>query len=449
MTVARDLAAFLVQTPYDDLPDQAVDHAAMIVSSTIASAACGKKIASAGIVGALAQERGGRPDASIWFDTGPKLPVVAAARVNAMMSDAAASDDSDLRNIVHAGTPLTAAALAMAERTGADGKAILAAIVLGYEAAGRIGASVIPRFNHRGHHGCIGAIFGAGAAAARLMGLDAERTAHTIALSATSLGGLTVAANTSISREYHAGLATLLAIEAAEAAARGFTGELTILEAERGFCDLFGGSDGTDITRDLGQDWDIVTDMAIKLVPGGHPYHALGEAAANAARDGDIAADEVASIIVSKPGMQKLSGPLHPADLIDMAHSPAYFLAAGVADRAFTWDHASPEKIADPVIHRLIDKVRVGPPPTENIDAYRQGATVTIETTAGRSVTNTVLVPKGAGCLGIDWTDIDAKYRTLAPNAPLGGQAVEASLAVIHDFREVSHISQLIDRLRD
>jgi len=132
-----------------------------------------------------------------------------------------------------------------------------------------------------------------------------------------------------------------------------------------------------------------------------------------------------------------------------MAHSPAYFLAAGVADRAFTWDHASPEKIADPVIHRLIDKVRVGPPPTENIDAYRQGATVTIETTAGRSVTNTVLVPKGAGCLGIDWTDIDAKYRTLAPNAPLGGQAVEASLAVIHDFREVSHISQLIDRLRD
>ena len=56
----------------------------------------------------------------------------------------------------------------------------------------------------------------------------------------------------------------------------------------------FGGVDGNAAaaaaTRDLGDTWDIVTDMAVKLVPGGHPYHAFGEAAANAARAGDIAA---------------------------------------------------------------------------------------------------------------------------------------------------------------
>ncbi len=118
-----------------------------------------------------------------------------------MMSDAAASDDSDLRNIVHAGTPLTATALAVAERTGASGREILAAIVLGYEAAGRIGEAIMPHFNYRGHHGCMGAAFGAATAAARLLGLDATQTAHTIALSATSVGGLTIAANTSVARE--------------------------------------------------------------------------------------------------------------------------------------------------------------------------------------------------------------------------------------------------------
>ena len=80
--------------------------------------------------------------------------------------------------------------------------------------------------------------------------------------------------------------------------------------------------------------------MAVKLVPGGHPYHALAEAAANAAREGNIAAEEVESITVSRPGMTALTGPLHPADLIDMAHSPAYFTAAGVADRRFSWEHA-------------------------------------------------------------------------------------------------------------
>src|SRR5205823_5651884 len=151
--------------------------------------------------------------------------------------------------------------------------------------------------------------------------------------------------------------------------------------------------------RDLGWSWDIVTDMAVKLVPGGHPYHALAEAAANAARDGNIDPEVVESITVSRPGMTTLTGPLHPANLIDMAHSPAYFLAAGVADREFSWMHAGPAKIADPVIHRLIDKVRVGPPPSENAARYRQGATVTIRTTDGREVTSTVYVPKGAGIL--------------------------------------------------
>src|SRR5262245_50137660 len=106
MTVARTLAAFLTQVSYADLPPQTIEHATMLIASTIASAAWGSGIASSRIIRALAREHGGTPDASLWFDPGPKLPVAEAARVNAVMSDAAASDDSDLRNIVHAGTTL-------------------------------------------------------------------------------------------------------------------------------------------------------------------------------------------------------------------------------------------------------------------------------------------------------------------------------------------------------
>jgi 2-methylcitrate dehydratase PrpD len=123
-------------------------------------------------------------------------------------------------------------------------------------------------------------------------------------------------------------------------------------------------------------------------------------------------------------------------------------MAAAVADRDFGWAHASPEKIADPVIHTLIDKVRVGPQPTENVDAYRQGATVTIETTDGRSVSSTVHVPTGAGCLGLDWATLDAKYRTLAPNAPLDAKQLDASLDVLHGFRDVRNVSELIGLLK-
>ena len=118
MTVAHQLAEFLTATSTDDLPEQALDHAAMLIASTIASAACGAGLESARIIRTLARDRGGRRDASLWFDYGVKLPAADAAQVNAVASDAAASDDSDLRNIVHAGTPLTATALAIAERIG-------------------------------------------------------------------------------------------------------------------------------------------------------------------------------------------------------------------------------------------------------------------------------------------------------------------------------------------
>ena len=447
MSIARDLSAFITQVSYADIPPQALDHAAMLISSTVASAACGIGITSSKIMRDLANERGGTPDASIWFDSGGKLPVVSAAQVNAVMSDAAASDDSDLRNIVHAGTPLVCTSLAIAERTGASGQDILAAIVLGYETSGRIGEAITPAFQTRGFHGCLVAIFGGTVAAARLLKLDEAQTAQAIALSATSIGGLRAAADTSESREYHAGSATMLGIQATLAAEKGYISEESIFETQRGFFATYGDTDGASVTQGLGGAWDIITDMAIKLVPGGHPSHSLAEAAANAARDGQVSPDEVETITLSRPGVTALTGPIHPAGLIDMAHSPAYFLAAGVADHEFSWAHATDAKITDPVIHQLIDKVRVGAPPTQQVEEYKQGATVTIQTKDGRTFSSTVFAPKGAGSLGIDWADVDAKYRSLVPGSGLSGQQIEGSLEVIHDFSSVKHVSELVDLL--
>jgi 2-methylcitrate dehydratase PrpD len=451
MTIARELAEFLVRTSSSDLPRQAVEHSAMLIASTLASAAMGASLQSSAIIRGLARERGGNPEASVWFDPGPKLPVSDAARVNAVMSDAAVSDDSDLRNIVHAGTTLVSTALAMAERTGASGDSVLTAIVLGYEAAGRIGAAITPGFRTRGFHGCMVAIFGGAVAAARLLELDAPHMAQAIALSATSIGGLMAAANTSVAREYNAGLAAMLGLDAALAAWRGYQAEEAIFETHNGFFEVYGGTEavaaGRSITRDLAQSWDIITDMAIKLVPGGHPYHALAEAAANAAKGGDITPLEVESITVSRPGFTALTGPLRPTDLIGMAHSPAYFVAAGVADHTFSWVHATPSKITDPIIHQLIDKVRVGAPPADDVALYRQGATVTIRTTDGRISTSTVYLPKGSGANGIAWADIDAKYWALMPHGELNEAQIEASLALIHDFRRQTSVAALIDLL--
>ena len=449
MTVAGELAAFLTRQSYADLPDKAIEHAEMLVASTIASAALGSTIVSAKIIRALEVERGGKAEATVWFGTAEKLPVAAAARVNAVMSDAAASDDSDLRNIVHTGTPVCAAALAVAEKTGASAQDVLAAIVLGVEAAGRINSAMQGGLQTKGFHGCIVAIFAATAAAGRLMKLSDAQMAQAIALSATSMGGLHAAAKTSVAREYHAGLATMLGINAAQAAGMGFIAEENILETKHGFFEVYGSKpDVSAVMRELGKSWSILTDMGIKLVPGGHPHHAVAEAAANAAREGNVKPEEVESITISRPGFQGFTGPQFPTDLIGVAHSPAYFAACGVAERNFSWEHAFEEKINNPAIRGLLGKVKVGPPPTENLERYKAGASVTIKTKDGKSYSNTVYAPRGAAILGISWTDIEAKYRALAPYAQLAGDNLEHSLKAIRRLRDSKDVAELVGLLR-
>jgi hypothetical protein len=139
-------------------------------------------------------------------------------------------------------------------------------------------------------------------------------------------------------------------------------------------------------------------------VPGGHPHHAAAEAAANVAIAGNVDPHDVASIVLSSAKYRTLPGPKHPTDLIGVAHSPAYFIAAAIADRGYGWIHASAEKVADPVIAQLIDKITVAPTPPPYPDRFphHHGATVTITLKDGRRFSDHVDFPRGSAPLGID-----------------------------------------------
>jgi len=457
MSIASELAGFVTQTRCQDIPPRAIDYAAMLVSSTVASAAMGSTLESSRIVRALLARRGGAAEATVWFNGGPRLPVAAAARANALMSDAAASDDSDLRNITHPGTTLVAAAVAMAEKTGADGKDVLAAIALGYEAVGRINGAVVPGLMYeKGFHGCMVTVLGGAVAAGLLMKLDARQMTHALALAATSISGLLAAARTSTAREHHAGLAAMLGVEAAELAGLGYTGEEGIFEHPKGYFFMYGQDAHASgrvaaVTQGLGTaPWQILTHMALKLVPGAHTEHAMAEAAAEASRragDAGVPPGEIAAIVVSRPKAHLPASKNPPTDLIGIAHSPAYFAAAAAADRAYTWVHATPDKIMDPAIRRLLPLVEAGPPPTADVDRYQQGATVTVRAADGRSFSATVFAPRGAAVNGIEWADVEEKFTTLCPLAGMTPQAVARCAALLRGFREATGMTALVELL--
>jgi 2-methylcitrate dehydratase PrpD len=449
MSITQDLARHAVATPASAIPPLALEHAKMSVASTIASASMGYDIASARMVRELEAADGGTAQATVWFH-GSRQPASRAARVNAMASDAAASDDSDLRSIAHIGTIVCTTSLALAERLGRPGRAVLDAMVLGYEIAGRIDEALTPGRMQRGFHGSVSTVFGAAVAAGRLLGLDVNAMTHAIALAASSAGGMAVAADTSCAREYHAGSAAMLGIQAALAAAAGFEGDATILEAPRGFLDAMGGQARDDITRDFGASWDIVTDMAIKLMPGAHPFHAVAEAAATASRQGNVDPARIDRIVISAAVQHtSFAGDPHPRNLVEAAHSLPYFVAASIVEGGFGWDNLSEAKMRDPVIDALQDKVQYDPNPAPLPDRFphRHGGSVAIWMSGGEVISATCHAPRGAGSRGIEWADVDAKYRHLAPRAGLDAGHIERSLQAIHELDRMEDVAGLVQGL--
>lgn len=436
--VALRLAQRLNRVGYDELPPLAIEHAKMIIASTLASAALGSDIETAAILRDLAKEHGGKAEATIWFD-GMRLPAAETARVNAMLSDAAASDDSDIRNTAHYGTAVTSVGLGIGERTRATGRDLLRAMVIGYEAAGRLGDA------RAGGPGGIHASqivgFAGAATGAKLLNLSDEQMAQALGLAAFTMGGMSIG-TMSLARQYMGANAAYCGAYSALVASRGYTVNEGSLDADGGWIGVYGGGDASTVLEDRDQ-WDIVRYLGIKLWPGAHPFSGTVEAAVNAIREANVPSSEIVRILVSGRGRTTLTGANRINTYTDGITSMRYFIASAVKDRDFSWVHATPEKMFDPALNPLMDMIEVDPNPPAVDYQWAWGGTVTLVTRSGARFTSTVQAPRGSGPRGIAWADVDAKYRTLMQNSGLSQRRVEDALTMIRELDRLDDVSEL------
>jgi 2-methylcitrate dehydratase PrpD len=138
-----------------------------------------------------------------------------------------------------------------------------------------------------------------------------------------------------------------------------------------------------------------------------------------------------------------VDGSRNPKNYAEAIHSLPYFLACAVADRDFTWIHATPAKFHDPAITRLMGLVDADPSAAPVTYQWNWGGTVTIVTNSGARFTSTIDAPRGSAPRGIEWSDVDAKYRALMPDSKLPAARIEESLKVIHGFDHVKRVSEL------
>ena len=187
-------------------------------------------------------------------------------------------DDTHLRTVIHATPPVAGALFSLARSRSVSGPQFLHALVLGMETTCRLGNAVTPGHYERGWHitsTC--GVFGATAAAGKILQLNQKQFVHAFGIAATQAAGL-VEVLGSMARVLNAGFAARNGLAAALLAADGFEGPARPLEGLRGFLNVFGGrNDARELVEGWGKRWEL-TQVAYKPYPSGVVLHALIDA---------------------------------------------------------------------------------------------------------------------------------------------------------------------------
>lgn len=297
---------------------------------------------------------------------GRRATLRAAALINGAAAHTAEVDDIFRDGIYHPGAPTIAAALALAQTERASGEAFLRAVVVGYEISTRIGAAM-GRAHYRYWHntGTIGC-FGACAAAAELLRLDAAHFAHALATVATFSAALQQAMRgDSMSKPLHAGNAAQAGLTAALAAREGVTGSLDVLEGEAGYGRAMG-YDGCAV----GPDWDKalatlgrefhVTRMTFKNhTCCGHSFAAIDGALALKAKMGLEARDIERVRIGTYKAALEVAGIEQPRTAAEARFSLKYVVATALTGGSVRFAAFEPARLQDPATRALMQRIEV------------------------------------------------------------------------------------------
>ncbi|WP_428492371.1 MmgE/PrpD family protein [Rhodopila sp.] len=220
---------------WDDIPEPIRCWARQCVLDTIGCGIAGAADDLVAILLAEMDEQGGKPEAAV-FGHSARLPAAQAAIVNGAAAHALDFDDVNLAMPGHPSVAILPALLALAEQRGAGGAEVLTAFVAGYELQCRIGRCIAPgHYDGLGFHATatVGS-FGAAAACAHLLGLDADRFATALGIAGTQAAGLKSMFGT-MCKPLHAGTAAHHGLMAAKLAARGFSSRTDVIECAQGF----------------------------------------------------------------------------------------------------------------------------------------------------------------------------------------------------------------------
>jgi len=434
MTVVERYAAFAVEFRTAPLPPPVLHHAKRAVIDWYAALLPGAVESPATLLErALAEEIG---HGTSRLALGRRATVRAAALINGTAAHTVEVDDIFRDAIYHPGAPTIAAALALAHARGVSGEAFLRAVIAGYEISTRIGTAMGRAHYKYWHNTATIGCFGACAAAAELLGLDAGRYAHALATVATFSAGLQQAFRMdSMSKPLHAGRAAEAGVTAALAAAEGVTGSLDILEGDAGYGRAMGygdSGDGPDWARGLatlGRDFHINRMTFKNHACCGHTFAAI-DGALTVQRELGAAARDITGVRVGTyKAALEVAGNDAPRTAAEARFSLKYVVATALAHGSVRLAAFEPPRLADPLTRELMQHIEVAVDP--ELDATfpaQRAARVAITTRDGRRAEHLQPTRKGDPDAPLTDAELEHKYMELA-SPVIGDEHARALLA--------------------
>ena len=412
------LARFLADSRAGDLP-QAVRHEARrALLNYLGCALGGCREEPIGRALAALSPYAGAPQATL-IGRSERLDALHAALFNAMSANVLDFDDTHLATVIHPSAPVAAALLALAEVRPASGEQLLQAFILGVEAECRVGNAVSPGHYERGWHisGTCG-VFGAAAAAGKLLGLDAQRMAWALGLAATQAAGL-VEMLGSMAKSFHLGAAARNGLAAALLARNNFSASERAIEGPRGFAHVLSDKPNLPaITGGLGETWELSRN-AYKPYPCGVVVHPVIDGCLELRRHYSPEATGRVIIKVNPLAVERADRKA-PRDgqeaKLSLQHGAAVALVHGRAGVAQFADAC----VAEPAVAALRNRIEI----EQDAAVARDEAFVTLR--MKDSMIHISHVQHALGSVGRPMSDADleAKFRDLAA---LGAPGVDAA----------------------
>jgi 2-methylcitrate dehydratase PrpD len=307
MTPAQKLAQFVGRLRFEDLDERVIVAARRHLFDTVGVALRGaqQEMPARGRAG-LAALPGAQGRIRVW-GTDMTLTAPYAALANGIAAHVLDFDDTHTAGIVHGSAILAPTVFAMADEHNATGRELITAFVAGWEVAARVGLAAKGTMHHRGYHtSSTAGVFGAAAAAGKLLNLDERQLMHAMALSGSQASGINeYQSDGTSSKILHTGWAAHAGIVAAYLARAGMTGPATVFEGRLGFLNAYGDlqkSDITQLTDGLGLRWES-TQVSIKPYPCCHFAHAFIDCATRISEQG-VQADQINRIECVVPELE-------------------------------------------------------------------------------------------------------------------------------------------------